>query len=244
LRFVPKPGEWMIALKQLMGFFLMATVAALVWLFGQQTGVDGVGKLLAALLLIALAAWAYGRAHAPTRSRRGRVAGSAVAALLLAIGFAVGWRGAASTRGAEERVSATAQGLAWEAYTAHRLAEARAEGSPVFIDFTAAWCLTCQVNERVALAHGEVVSRFRREGIVALRADWTRRDDQITRALAAYGRQGVPVYVLYGREPETAPELLPELLTPGIVLAAIDKTLGPARLTESRSPAQNPLGGL
>ncbi len=246
LRFVPKPGEWMLAVKQLMGFLLMATVAALVWLFGQQTGVDGVGKLLAALVLIALAAWVYGRARASTGSGRGRVAGSAAAAFLLAIGLAVAWRGAAETRGAGERESSSALGLVWEAYTAPRLAQARAERKPVFIDFTAAWCLTCQVNERVALADGDVVSRFRREGIVALRADWTRRDDQITKALAAYGRQGVPVYVLYGRAPEAAPELLPELLTPGIVLATIDKTLGPARLAESRpdSRTQDPFGGL
>ncbi|HEY5908052.1 MAG TPA: thioredoxin family protein, partial [Vicinamibacteria bacterium] len=97
------------------------------------------------------------------------------------------------------------------------------------VDFTAAWCLTCQVNERVALARPDVVERFRREGIVALRADWTRRDDHITEALAAYGREGVPVYVLYG--PDGAPRILPELLTPGIVLSALDETLGRSRST-------------
>ena len=129
-------------------------------------------------------------------------------------------------------------GLEWQEYSAARLAELRREGKPVFIDFTAAWCLTCQVNERVVLGRAEVVERFRREGIATLRADWTRRDDHITEALAAYGRQGVPVYVLYGREPAGAPRLLPEVLTPGLVLSAIDETMG----SQSRSASASRSG--
>jgi thiol:disulfide interchange protein DsbD len=129
----------------------------------------------------------------------------------------------------------TAASAAWEPYSAGRVEALRGEGKPVFIDFTAAWCLTCQVNERVALAHPEVARRFRDEGVALVKADWTRRDDEITQALAGYGRQGVPVYVLYGRESGSAPRFLPELLTPSIVLSALDETLGRAGATESAS---------
>lgn len=226
LRFVPKPGPWMEGFRQLMGFFLMATVAALVWLFGQQAGVDGVGVLLAALLLTAFGAWIYGR---PSRTPRGRVLRTTMALGLMAAGLGVGLVRAFETVPAVPGLGArptSAGGLEWQEYSASRLAELRAQGTPVFLDFTAAWCLTCQVNERVSLAHGSVVERFRREGIVALRADWTRRDGHITEVLASYGRQGVPVYVLYGRDSSAPPRVLPELLTPGLVLSAIDESLG------------------
>jgi thiol:disulfide interchange protein DsbD len=98
----------------------------------------------------------------------------------------------------------------------------------VFVDFTAAWCLTCQVNAKVALETRAVGDRFAQYGVALLKADWTTGDDRITKALASYGRQGVPAYVLYGREPQAEPRLLPEVLTPGIVIAALDEMLGPA----------------
>jgi thiol:disulfide interchange protein len=226
LRFVPRPGVWMVTFKQLMGFLLLGTVAVLVWVFGRQVGVDGMALLLGALILMGLGAWVYGRGGSPDRSRRSRLLATATGVALVAAGLVLGFSRAQALPPAQsETGSEPGEGLRWERFSAGRLEELRASGTPVFIDFTADWCLTCQVNDRVALHRPEVVERFQREGIVALRADWTRKDDDITQALLGYGRQGVPVYVLYGREPGAAPQLLPEVLSPGIVLSAIERTV-------------------
>jgi len=225
LRFVPRPGAWMVAFKQLMGFFMLGTVVVLVWVFGRQVGVDGMALLLAALILIGLGGWVYGRGGTPDRPRRSRLMATASAVLLVAGGLALGFAQAqvpTPTPGAAGAQS-SGDGLRWEPFSPARLQELRQQGTPVFMDFTADWCLTCQVNERMALNRADVVERFRREGIVALRADWTRKDDAITQALLGYGRQGVPLYVLYGPRPGAPPELLPEVISPGMVLGAIER---------------------
>jgi thiol:disulfide interchange protein DsbD len=115
-----------------------------------------------------------------------------------------------------------AYGNAWREYSPATLAELRATGRPVFVDFTAAWCLTCKVNEQVVFSSREVRDAFASRGVVLLRADWTSRDDDITRALASFGRSGVPLYLLYGST-DAAPQVLPSLLTRGIVLEALAK---------------------
>jgi len=216
LKRLPRPGAWMETFRQAMGFPLLGTVAFLVWLFGRQVGVDAVGWLLCALLLVAFAAWAYGRAAGCAGPRRAFALASA--GLLLVVGLLVGMQQAQATPRSEVPVSD-----GWVAYSPEGLQALRTAGTPVFVDFTADWCLSCQVNERLALERPEVRDRFRATGVVLMKADWTRRDETITRALAEHGRQGVPLYVLYGRDPQAPPRLLPEVLTPGIVLAALDE---------------------
>jgi thiol:disulfide interchange protein DsbD len=234
VRLVPRRGAWMEGFQQFLGFLLMATVVALLWLLGREAGVQAMTRVLAGLLALGLAAWLYGRAPAPGFDARARLLAPAAAALFLALGLILGVRPAEGGGGLGRGESG---GLAWEAYTPETLASVRAQGRPVFIDFTAAWCLTCQVNERVALASTEVQDRFRREGVVPLRADWTRNDGDITVALASYGRQGVPLYVLYPRDPGRPPRVLPEVITPGIVLAALDDALGDTRTARGLTSA-------
>ncbi len=229
VRFVPKPGAWMETFKQVMGFPIMATVVYLVWLFGRQVGMNAVGLLLGGLLLIGLGAWIYGRGASPTASSGGRVWANATAAVVVLAGLGLGFSQAqAAPQNRSDGGVEVADGIAWQAFSPERLAELRAAGTPVFIDFTADWCLTCQVNEGVAFTD-EVRERFEQEGVAMLKADWTLRDDVITQTLTGYGRRGVPLYVLYGRDPEAEPHLLPELLSPGIVLDAIEKVLSPHR---------------
>ena len=209
LRRLPRPGAWMETFKQVLAFPLYATVAWLAWVLGAQASNDAVFALLAGLVLIAMAAWFYGRwAHAGSRWQ------PVLAILLAAVGIAVAWPTAVPA-------GADAHGeLAWQAWSPEKVAELTAQGKPVFVDFTAAWCVTCQVNKRVALNSSDVRSAFEDRGIVTLRADWTRQDPRITQTLAALGRNAVPVYALYVPG-QSAPHLLPEVLTPSIVMAEV-----------------------
>jgi thiol:disulfide interchange protein DsbD len=232
LRYVPKPGPWMARFKELLAVPMLATVVFLCWLLGQQTGVDGMAWLLAAFIPVALGAWIYGRASQAALEGRPHRARTAWAGVLVLAGLVLALTRATVPMPAGP--SAAADGLGWEPFSTERRDALRAQGTPVFIDFTASWCLSCQVNERVALDTPAVRAKLREHGVALLKADWTRRDDRITEALASYGRQGVPLYVLYGREKDAPPRLLPEVLTPGIVVTALDQHLGRAQAAEIR----------
>lgn len=230
LKRLPRPGAWMETFKQLLAFPLYATVVWLAWVLGAQSGNDAVLALLAGMLLIAMGAWMYGRwGHSATPWHAG------VALILAAAGIAVAWPGPQAAAGAGMPVARAGE-LPWQEWSPERVSELVAQGTPVFVDFTAAWCVTCQVNKRVALHNDAVVRSFADRGVVALRADWTRQDARITAALSALGRNAVPVYAFYSPG-SAAPRLLPEILTPSLVLAELEKL--PSRRAAASPPPRD-----
>jgi thiol:disulfide interchange protein DsbD len=220
LQRLPKPGAWMETLKQVLAFPMFAAAVWLLWVFGQQTGPSGMAFLLTGLLLLSLAGWTLGRWSAVQISTRTRIVTRAVAALSLVGALAVTVLGAQSGPVANAASATTSPDAEWQAFSPETVEQLRAEGRPVFIDFTAAWCLTCQVNKRTALSSESVRQAARAKNVALVRADWTNRDPAITRALESHGRSGVPVYVLYKGD-GSEPELLPEILTEQIVLDAL-----------------------
>jgi len=219
IRLLPKPGAWMEYLKQAVSIPIFVAVIWMVWVFAQVAGSNGVAALLAGLLLTAIAGWVLG--HWPAKWSS---AGAALLLLLAAI--ALPSFAAKELPARNATTEASAQTSAWQPFSPQRLAAVRAQGKPVFVDFSAAWCLSCQVNERVVLDQPDVEEAFRKSDVVLMRADWTNHDDTITAALAQLGRSGVPTYALYSGGPDSAPVLLPEVLTRGIVLDAL-KNLHP-----------------
>ena len=215
-RILPKPGAWMDTLKQIFAFPMYASAAWLLWVLAQQTSSLGLGAALAGALLIALAAWAYQKSKVGGKSGRVVALCTAIAAVLLAVFLP--WRYADVAAASNTGTSAANDGDAWQPYDAAQVAELNAQGRPLLVNFTASWCLTCLVNERNAFSDSAVQAVFHDKGVTLMRGDWTNRDPAITKALAAFGRGGVPLYVVYNAKPGTTePQVLPQLLTASIV---------------------------
>jgi thiol:disulfide interchange protein DsbD len=204
---LPRPGAWMDTLRRFMAFPMLATVIWLVWVLGHLSGVDGAGALLALLLCMALVVWALGL-EGRSRIAFATLSIAAFAGVALAIGPLV-------TRMDDSGSSANAAAgtgntATWQAWAPGRVEAELAAGRPVFVDFTAAWCITCQYNKKTTLSNSEVLTDMKARNVTLLRADWTRRDPAITVALEQLGRNGVPVYVLHqaGKPPVVFSEIL------------------------------------
>ena len=214
-RLLPRPGRWMATLKQVLAFPLYGTAAWLVWVLIQEVGPEGSLMALFGLVAVGFAVWVYGRTRFAAMGAR-RLGGG-----LAGVGLATAGMLAAMLTPASGRVPVASDGLVYEAFTPARLASLTAEHKPVFVNLTAAWCLTCIVNERVTLDRDAIRDAFAAHHVVALKGDWTRQDPDIARFLQSYGRSGVPLYLLY--DGEGTATVLPQILTEAEVIDAVGK---------------------
>ena len=210
-RALPLPGAWMVTFKQLMAFPMFATVAWLVWVLGQQSGIDGAAALLALLVLMALVVWALGLQGTSRRM---------IATFSIALGAFGLWAIGPNIIKSVSTPAAAASSR-WQTWEPGRVDQLAATGQSVFVDFTAAWCVTCQYNKKTTLANAAVMADMDAKKVALLRADWTRRDPAITAALTQLGRSGVPVYVIY--KPGRAPVVMSEILSVSDVRAELAK---------------------
>jgi thiol:disulfide interchange protein DsbD len=213
LRRLPRPGPWMDGFKQFLAFPLYAAAVWLLWVLGNQTGVNGMAAVTGGCVLIALGLWCWEHAKLHRRALPLRLLGALICVLALLV---------LRSPLLDERPAARADSTrAWEDYSPARLETLRAAATPVFVNVTADWCITCLANERIALSSDAVLAAFRERGIVYLKGDWTNSDPQLTALLQAHGRSGVPLYLFYPGTAGAPATLLPQLLTPSIVLEAI-----------------------
>ncbi len=219
LRFLPKPGPWMVHLKQFMGFLLIGTLVFLLYVIGAQRGLDGLIWASCFLLVVSIACWMQGAFIVPGATLRKRVV---VIVLMLALVVGSGLYFIGNKFAAAKQATSTAQLEGdWKPFSAERLQSELARGHPVFVDFTAAWCLNCKFNEGHVLENAAVRQAFQRHGVTKLKADWTNGDPIITKFLQQFGRVGVPFYVLYPGKSQQ-PVVFPELLTKSMVVEKLE----------------------
>ncbi len=222
LKFIPKPGRWMESLKQFMGFLLAATVVWLLWVLGIQLGVSLIIVVLFSLLFIAVGAWIYGRWGTINMPKKTRIRAYILAAVFIVSSASAALQSIEKYGTPSGNMpTSDEEGIHWQVFSEEVLNDLLNQGRPVFVDFTAAWCLTCQVNEQVAFSDQTVIKKFKESNIAVLKADWTSKDESITKALAKFGRNSVPLYVLYSGSKNAQAKLLPEIITPDILLDAL-----------------------
>jgi thiol:disulfide interchange protein len=215
-RLLPKPGAWMVRLKEVMGFLLAGAAVWLFYVLAQQVSAASLALIQLGLLLLALVVWL-------SRSARPGLQRAAAVAAVLAVAGGTVWAAAAAPPARRSVLAEPARGLiAWQPFERAKAEQLAAAGTLVFVDVTADWCVTCKVNERLVLDTPEVAGAFDRNGVVAMRADWTARDRAIGDFLAAHGRYGIPFYVLYRPGGET--HVFPELITRDLVIGAVERT--------------------
>lgn len=238
IRYMPKPGQWMITFKEIMGFFMLATVLWLLWVFGAQTSIHAVFTVLCGFFVFSLGAWIYGTWGTPAKKRKTRWISYLITSGFLLVGSYIIYQASTfvhddealrHTSHSENRI-AMADGerdlfptiQEWIPFSPAKLEELRKRGIPVFIDFTAKWCLICQANH-VVLTNSSIESKMADMGVVKMKADWTKKSEIITKELQKYGRNGVPLYLFYGQDPSKPPTILPQVLTPTNVLEHLEK---------------------
>jgi thiol:disulfide interchange protein DsbD len=208
---LPRPGPWMDWFRQLMAFPLYATVLWLLYVFGRQTSESAMWQLAVALLVLAFGTWAWGVAQrSGSRTRVPAVLASVATAAAVVVGASAATR----TRALDAGEAVAETDAFWQAWSPERVESLRGQGRSVFVNFTADWCLSCQVNERVVFASEDVRDLFRAHDVTALKADWTNEDARIADTLASFGRDGIPLYVYYPADGGT-PRVLPQVPTHG-----------------------------
>ena len=225
LKRLPRPGPWMEGLKKILAFPMYGAAAWLLYVLTVQAGTTAMAAVLAAAVVLALAAWLYGAGQRAQMSGKRPLAAWGFSAVAAVVAIACAVEGVQAGAAPAQAASGSSAGLPEEPYSADRLAALQAQGRPVFVDFTAAWCITCQVNEKTSLTTKDVLDAFSRTHAVYLKADWTRRDAEIAQTLQAHGRAGVPLYLVYGKGGGD-PVTLPQILTSGTVVAALNKAAG------------------
>ena len=210
-RWLPRPGAWMTTFRRALAFPMFATVVWLVWVLGQQSGIDGAAALLALLVALSWVLWSLSLSG-KTRGWMATISTAVFALLVGAIGPQV-------IKFSEPVGTRPSSGERWQAWSPDRVGALLASGTPVFVDFTAAWCVTCQYNKKTTLTNADVLADMAAKNVTLLRADWTRRDPTITETLQQLGRNGVPVYVLY--QPGQPPVILSEILSVAEVRTAL-----------------------
>ncbi|WP_281302211.1 MULTISPECIES: thioredoxin family protein [unclassified Iodidimonas] len=220
---LPRPGPWMGVFRQFLAFPIFLTVIWLLWVLGRQNGADALGYALLMLLALAFIVWIWGIAGG--RGRRAQIVALGLTALVTipmigSSGTFIGFEAGSLARDIKDQPKAGSyeDKLAVAPWSPEKRDQLREAGRPVFVYFTADWCITCKVNERVALADSDVISAVQDGSVAVLKADWTNKDDRIAKELAAFGRNGVPLYLFYPAD-GSAPKILSQILTPALLLA-------------------------